>query len=361
MGKKDEFPLLFFGMFLGNISLGFKLVVVLFMYVSCYYSMEFQPTLLEMFANADGLFWFSFTLLQSFVIYLYVQLKSIAAFILLPILWLFGYTPIVTPDYLMALKSLYTPSLLGTLPVEIGWFNNFFLCQYLYATPTTVALLMLETVSGFPVARIAYCWMYINTYGWFHVTGLVNIFTMCFLYLLVAAKLFHTASPENQAVNNTLAVADRFRMPSVSSGLERMTPSQLTHMKDVIEEKLDNFISPTQESTEKACVICLDATPDYRFKPCGHACICFGCYDEQPFYQKSNCPLCRMKIEKASPLRSRFSSAYYVSTDKYEQETKAHTVKEVCKLVHFVNSSPEIKARLSKGAQRAINEHASPH
>jgi hypothetical protein len=44
------------------------------------------------------------------------------------------------------------------------------------------------------------------------------------------------------------------------------------------------------------CVVCLESTPHYVFVPCGHHCVCLGCYDKLTQSNYTNCVMCRSKI-----------------------------------------------------------------
>lgn len=54
-------------------------------------------------------------------------------------------------------------------------------------------------------------------------------------------------------------------------------------------------VETVYESSE--CVVCLDASPEIIFAPCGHFCTCEGCANE--LYKKSKtCPMCRANINQ---------------------------------------------------------------
>ena len=50
---------------------------------------------------------------------------------------------------------------------------------------------------------------------------------------------------------------------------------------------------------DSTCVICLEARRDIALLPCGHVCVCSGCFAQLPSAQ---CPLCRQEIHGTAPL-----------------------------------------------------------
>ncbi len=54
-------------------------------------------------------------------------------------------------------------------------------------------------------------------------------------------------------------------------------------------------------NSDSACVICCDYECTVKIEPCGHICLCLGCYREMiNLHGHRNCPMCRQKIESVS-------------------------------------------------------------
>ena len=54
---------------------------------------------------------------------------------------------------------------------------------------------------------------------------------------------------------------------------------------------------------EESCVCCLTSKPTALFIPCGHACVCYQCYNlwgNTP--QRNRCPVCRQRVRAIDPL-----------------------------------------------------------
>ena len=83
---------------------------------------------------------------------------------------------------------------------------------------------------------------------------------------------------------------------SVESGyMEEIVEDEENVEEDVNIHELEY----TDESNEvvkffnQKCVICLELDTDYRFKQCGHQCICEKCYQNKSIIDILKCVICR--------------------------------------------------------------------
>ena len=86
---------------------------------------------------------------------------------------------------------------------------------------------------------------------------------------------------------------DKNKKPESES--EEHKPDSKEHepdSKDTNPEGLKN------ENNEHVCLFCLTNPPQVILSPCGHRCLCDGCYEQYRAAGKlENCPYCRTKIE----------------------------------------------------------------
>ena len=83
------------------------------------------------------------------------------------------------------------------------------------------------------------------------------------------------------------------RMPSLppvrSTSKEVATQTEATPIN--FEARAAQVVAAPQHGGFKACVICMDASPDTTLVPCGHLQMCFACAASV-----HDCPICRKKI-----------------------------------------------------------------
>ena len=93
------------------------------------------------------------------------------------------------------------------------------------------------------------------------------------------------------------AAMDAVTRPGKSTGLiQHLFPNHL-------EEEVKRLRALIETLTEnKECTICLTHERNTLFRPCGHVCICWTCWEAMP--TPKACPLCRAKIESAERIFS---------------------------------------------------------
>jgi hypothetical protein len=87
--------------------------------------------------------------------------------------------------------------------------------------------------------------------------------------------------------------------------LRKLTSQQLSQLHDQMKYRMQSLETmlrsrgPSvahQEMNKEPCVVCLTNETGVRLEPCGHQCLCEGCWGEWQARNENTCPLCRMSI-----------------------------------------------------------------
>ena len=54
---------------------------------------------------------------------------------------------------------------------------------------------------------------------------------------------------------------------------------------------------------DELCAVCLDLEREYAMIPCGHRCLCRGCFDQILGTEAPRCPMCNTFLQGAGGLR----------------------------------------------------------
>jgi len=174
--------------------------------------------------------------------------------------------------------------------------------------------------------------------------------------LLVVLDKFHTKYRHLQTKFNLLSAH-----PSVVSALSL---TQLLSLQTIVESSLYQIKSRISEiyntqgkdniswqSNNSRCVICFTDTQDLViFLPCSHNSMCEECFfkysNEREFAEADDliCPLCRTPILE---ITYRGSLAKKLTPTEYTSQTVTTTIKEVMKLISYVNKNPQSRKSLS--------------